>query len=455
MCFQLWSQWNVAMALLAVGGAALVCGTAWALVVYGEKVADDLTRKNKIDTESLSEPISCDSCSTASLDVIQRIMLLRRFLIFLGGGLSAVGIGTAIIMLVIANLLYIKAVRRVNINFDLYGDWCYLVFIVFVVGLYVLCRVTYLVFTRTVSAATGNIVACRKKREEVEHGPSPVMHKKDPYTSCFFLDSLCLLLEKIVMYPVRVMRRALVLLIVALLSGLGTELARRMGNYTVHKQAESDQKAAVHASMDVQLVPSWWIDVKIVGVVVLAVVAFLVLGRACGCIYRLCRRRYKGGNKQSHGLGNKKSHGLGAGKGHQPIKDTIQIRYDFGRPFSATYHIVGLAILSIIVAAIFTQGDLWQDGRGIGLAIFVGGVYPVGTLLGLSYSVAACEDEEFKGVPIPVNSSCWTQLPIVKQLRLAYLIAEVKVEVGDETAAYGLAKIPSWKEWPIINQVIP
>jgi uncharacterized membrane protein YraQ (UPF0718 family) len=41
-CNQVWSQWLPAFAELLIGGAVLLCGLGWALVIYGERLADRL-----------------------------------------------------------------------------------------------------------------------------------------------------------------------------------------------------------------------------------------------------------------------------------------------------------------------------------------------------------------------------------------------------------------------------
>jgi hypothetical protein len=132
-CFQLWSQWLFAMSLLAIGGAVLTCGFAWALIAYTEEVS-----QKRIAL-----------IGRAGLGTLRN---RRNFVLKVAGGMSTAGLVTATIILVNAMLVYVKAVNAST--WHLCG--LYLVFQIWGAGLYAICRVVRLAWVRTRDAMREN-----------------------------------------------------------------------------------------------------------------------------------------------------------------------------------------------------------------------------------------------------------------------------------------------------------
>ena len=89
VCSVLWSQWLLAVNVLFIGTAILVCGLGWALVSYGDTLAVRLLQEN-VDIDTVSDR--------------------RRFFIHLNAWLSGTIITASIGILLVTNLLYLKAV---------------------------------------------------------------------------------------------------------------------------------------------------------------------------------------------------------------------------------------------------------------------------------------------------------------------------------------------------------
>ena len=130
VCSQVWSEWLLAMGLLFIGGAVLVCGLGWALVSY----ADNLATKSDEGRES------------AEATQVRRIAFIR-----LNGWLSGGVISTTIALLIPANVLYLKNVhhRGFFASAEVKG---YAILTVFLLGIFFISWSTYVAAHRTRSA---------------------------------------------------------------------------------------------------------------------------------------------------------------------------------------------------------------------------------------------------------------------------------------------------------------
>jgi hypothetical protein len=140
VCSQMWSQWLLAMGLLFIGSAVLVCGLAWALVSYADKLAVKICGKPNPS--------------------IKTIEGRREYFIRLSGWLSGGVATTTIALLVSANVVYVKAVPRESIGSD--HAWWYTIFAVFMVGILLISRSIFVATTRTFSAQRANRRSCAK-----------------------------------------------------------------------------------------------------------------------------------------------------------------------------------------------------------------------------------------------------------------------------------------------------
>jgi hypothetical protein len=446
------------MGLLAVGGAVLICGTAWALVGYGEKLAEALAPKNSSNGD---RSLTAEEVKTLHVEAVRAIEKYRRFLIFLSGWLSAAGIGTAIVILVVANMLYLKSIDRVDWHFSLplphdldsiellppcvscflanlgpLNVTYYFAFFIWGLGLYAACRVGYLAFSRTVSAALANVVACRQKLDSIDGhpyspAPSGLQSRNDP--------------------PGNRMRQwewwATTVVMIAVIAFV-TCLARNMTSYTMNRYA-SDHKDAFHE------ITSGW-------VVLHTTLIYLVMR----IVYQLRSQKHR---EKASPPKDTAADGL---------KDPVRISYNLGRPVAAMFHVVGLAILTICIAAIFTQGDLGCHGlAAVGLPFFTAGLYPIGILVGLGYCLAAADpgsgrEKNYALDPSKMQTPWWITLPMAKQLGLGYSLAArsisaeklkrvepseavspTDIRFGDLAAS--LAAVPEWKSWRVIKQLVP
>ena len=135
VCGQMWGQWLAAFAMLLIGASVLLCGLGWALVSYSDNLAVKLIEKNR---------------------PMKRVEENRRFFISLSGWLSLGGTTAMTCWLIAANVVYLKGTtgRQVGYGKDqqtiysffefLHVKW-YLMFVVFLFGLYVVVRSAYLV----------------------------------------------------------------------------------------------------------------------------------------------------------------------------------------------------------------------------------------------------------------------------------------------------------------------
>jgi hypothetical protein len=146
-CNQVWSQWLPAFAELLIGGAVLLCGLGWALVIYGERLAD------RLKGEKLPK---------GTIDDYHRFFIRLNALLSLCATIGMAG------LLIAANVTYLTATTHpkniTDPNKTLafweypHGVYWYAMFLVFLFGVYVVAGSLYLVLSRTASFAWGEHV---------------------------------------------------------------------------------------------------------------------------------------------------------------------------------------------------------------------------------------------------------------------------------------------------------
>jgi hypothetical protein len=115
LCSQLWSEWLLATGSLFIGSAVLVCGLGWALVSYADNLGVNLCQANI--------PIA----------TVERS---RRFFIRLNAWLSASITTAATALLIVTSVLYLQAIGYQNVSRELFGVKWYLVFFVYLFGVF-------------------------------------------------------------------------------------------------------------------------------------------------------------------------------------------------------------------------------------------------------------------------------------------------------------------------------
>jgi hypothetical protein len=136
VCSQMWSQWLLAMGLLFIGGAVLVCGLGWALVSYADNLAVKLCQRGLLNT----------------------VQGRRQYFIRLSGWLSGGVITTTIALLISANIVYVKTIPQGFLG-STEAKW-YTTFSVFTLGILFILRSTYVAVVRTLSAQLANRRSC-------------------------------------------------------------------------------------------------------------------------------------------------------------------------------------------------------------------------------------------------------------------------------------------------------
>jgi hypothetical protein len=152
VCGQIWSQWLPAFAMLLIGASVLLCGLGWALVSYSDNLAVKLIQNNR---------------------PMKRVEEWRRFFINLSAWLSMGDTTAMACWLIAANIIYLKATagRQVGLGkdtktkypfFEFFHVKWYLMFFVYLIGVYVVVRCAWLVIWRTRAAKRENVASCTR-----------------------------------------------------------------------------------------------------------------------------------------------------------------------------------------------------------------------------------------------------------------------------------------------------
>lgn len=312
VCNQLWSQWLLAIGLLFVGTAVLVCGLGWALVNYAENLAADYCKTNW--------PITT-------------VAVRRDFLIRLSAWLSSAIIIAAIVLLTLTNVTYLKAIGQENLKGEIFGEKWYLLFFVFLFGAYFICRSSYVVLIRTLSARRANRASCAAY---AAGGPPVATHDEgiSAVAASEFVLVMCVVLSAF------------------------------LAAYTTSK-----------AVKDGAVSPTIVIYVVVLYVIVRAI--YVLIARIVELV--LAKKDDAPTDNDAVPPANAES------------AERIRINYSRGRLRVTTYNVVFLAILGTVFVAALGLGPLLTDPRII-ISLLLGGFYPAAILTGLSDSVPAATD---------------------------------------------------------------
>jgi hypothetical protein len=338
-CNQMWSQWLAAFAMLLIGGSVLLCGLGWALVIYSDHLAEKLTEQN-------FPP--------------KRVEDSHRFFISLVAWLS-LGATTGVTgLLIVANVLYLNATTGPNAAYRNATLTCfefppgvkwYAMFFVFLFGVYFMVRSAYLVVWRSTSL--------------VRRDHAPVHTKSSALRGAWDNKRVRCVSKEIG---------------IAAAIALGAQVASYLTKGVLGEQFSG------HAIY--------------VGVVVAAyIVSRLAYSGIVHVVPQDSRflRFLRGVQATAEGYAEPDAEVSVAPSTERP-DDAIQLKYSSGKLKTSSYHVVCFAILATGFSEVLTQGFLWNSLGSLqgGVALLIGGLYPAGVLLGLSYSVPAAE-----GVRLP------------------------------------------------------
>jgi hypothetical protein len=333
VCGQVWGQWLPAFAMLLIGASVLLCGLGWALVSYSDNLAVKLIEKNQ---------------------PMKRVEESRRFFISLSGWLSLGGTTAMTCWLIAANIIFLKATtgRQVGYGkdqktiyaplFEFFHVKWYLMFFVFLIGLDVVVRSAYLIIWRTRAARQENVASCIRYVPGVYESRTPLDVRENKLTE-------------------RVAQEICIVVVIA----LGTLLAEYLTNRTVGERFSGTTTCRI-------------IGVLVVGYAIARLTYY-------GIVSLFGPKLRKQGTTESFAEADVM---IRSTPSTEIPEDAIRIKFSLRRLGATSYHVVFFAILGTVLGAAYTQGSLSPNWR-TGLTLLVGGLYPAGMLLGLSYAVPA------------------------------------------------------------------
>ncbi|MGO9033365.1 hypothetical protein [Mycobacterium sp.] len=346
LCSQVWSNWLLAIGLLWIGAAIVVCGLGWALVSYADNLAVKLCKRNT---------------------PIDQIEDRRKAFIRLNALLSGAAITGATALFIVSSVVYLKGTGSQDYSREFLGVKWYLLFFIYLGGLYLIGRSSYAVFRRTVSALRANKNSCdayapggppvATDDEGIKAGGGPVRPPaaKDPRFA---------------------RRKKLAKRAAQEFAGvIWVAFCAFLAVYMTSGKAFHQQR--------------WPVDLMTVITIVIYVAVFYVIVRAIYVIIvprinviiaRIVER-----------VSAKKDDAPAVPAANTKPVERIRIDYDRGWLREATYGVVVLAALGTFFVALLTQGPLLPGPR-IFISLFLGGLYPAVVLTWLSSSVPAAED---------------------------------------------------------------
>ncbi len=338
VCSQMWSQWLLAMGLLFIGGAVLVCGLGWALVSYADNLAVRLCQR--------------------PVPLIKLVEARRTYFIRLSGWLSLGVISTTIALLIPANVLYVKTISQGFLG-SLEAKW-YTVFTVFMLGILFISCSTYVAVYRTGTAQRANLRSCAAYPSGRVPAGADDQRKKS-----FFVLSRVRRSTSPTNRRVTRNKKVVVRAVKEIAVALWVVLAALLAVYMTFTALGKDYLPSLPR-------------------VILLVVGLYIVARAAYAVFVGIRNRLAvetddtSPNLASIGLANAES------------VERIRIKYSVGKLSVTTRCVVGLAILAAFFDVALTQGAFgtWQ----ISLSLLLGGLCPAGILAGLSYSIPAAEE---------------------------------------------------------------
>jgi hypothetical protein len=341
LCSVLWSQWLLAISSLFIGSAVLLCGLGLVLVSYADNLAVKLCETNR---------------------PIYTVENSRRILIRVNAWLSAAVTTVVTALLIAANATYLMAIGRENLRFKILGEDGYVLFFVYLFGLYLIGRSLFVVFERTRSALRANIASCAAyaagfspvdaDNEGLRAGVGPVRPPaaKDPGFARR---------KKVAM---RAAQEFAVVIWVA--------LSALLAAYLASGEPFNNLRQGITVSPEI---------------VIYIVVAYIIFRAAYVLIANIVER--VSAKKDDNPTNNRFIPPEDAGS-----VERIRITYNYGRLFPTISSVLLLAILgAFFFVAGLMQGPLWPAPR-ITISLLLGGLYPAVILAGLSSSVPAAED---------------------------------------------------------------
>jgi len=332
-CNQEWSQWLPAFAALLIGGSVLLCGLGWALVIYGDHLAERLKK---------------DNLPVGTIEDYRRFFIRLSALLSLGATIGMAG------LLIAANVAYLTATTRPHnttepnttlaffkfppafVKFPPSVPW-YAIFFVFLFGVYVVAGSAYVVFSRTTSFAWGEHVSGLRTKSALRRAWA----------------------NKRVRRVASEIYIVLVIVLGALLAGLLTKKVL-------------DTKFAGDL-------------IEYVGVVA----AVYAIGRLayCGIVHvPQYSRSMREGRATTKGYAE-----ADAKIPVAPSTERPEGNYSSGWLRATSYNVVVFAVAGAVFTMLVTNASVWNHlgSWQTGLELFIGGLYPAAILIGLSYSVPA------------------------------------------------------------------
>jgi hypothetical protein len=355
-CDQLWSEWLLAVGLLATGAAVLICGLAWLLIGYTEKASGQRFRSQIVDAwqDDMRRNTGRAERTKEHLNYLRkdRVALVRA-----AGWISAAGIMTAAVILVTVSIQYIKATVLADHKLSAMGAEC-LTFLIWGAGIHTIIRTAYVVWARTRGAVTVNENACDAVYEILM--PNDVLSRQP--TSPSFWTQMTRWVDQHQSF------REIVTLEVSVL------VALMITQGTLH-QAACDKEASECLNLTLRSLFEQLGKVTFIGFLFLLLYGSLRFLRWC-VEHRLEPR---------------------ADRDEAVLTDpemVLRADYRHGRPAVVTGHVVASAFFSIALAGVFFQWD-FQIGKaqsGVALALLVAGLHPILILRGLAEAVASGGD---------------------------------------------------------------
>lgn len=399
VCSVLWSQWLLAVNVLFIGTAILVCGLGWALVSYGDTLAVTLLEKN-VDIDTVGDR--------------------RRFFIHLNAWLSGTIITASIGILLVTNQLYLKAVAYPYLSPNKYHKYPipdnypgkiiqyvddeinsiqnsiqnsielhherYLIFFVYLFGVYLVGRASYVLIIRTRSALRANNRSC------AAYDGTPVAADSGGADSGG-IKSLFVLFagggpagkdprfSRRTRLAIRAAQKFVIVMWVALSTLLAVYLTSEV---VVHRPWGGFSGKEVT-----------WIFIGVVVVYVLIV----------GIVELLPAKE-----------DDTPTHNEAVPSANAESVERIRIEYNFGMLTVTTYGVVLFVVLGTFFVVALTQLPLWRPVR-IFVSLGLAGLYPALVLTGLSSSVPAGEDVRLPKWEIVVKRMrIWTGTPSARRV---------------------------------------
>jgi hypothetical protein len=385
VCSQLWSQWLLAIGLLFVGAAVLVCGLGWALVGYSDNLAVRLCKSN----------IPIGTVESSRMNFIR-----------LNGWISGGVITTTIALLISSNVTYVKTIHKDTFGspfsfslfsiklFSIEGSFStkwYAILFVFLIGIYFMSRSAYIAANRTRSAQRANKRLCAAYATVGLPGVTDNERIKDAFAVAQPRRSPS------AKYPrsarnKKVAMRAAQEFAVVLWVALGALVAAHMTSTSLKPPPDEGWAPPSHYHI-VRYVVVVYIIARVTYALIVGIVKLVS-----------AKKEDTSTNEEAVPPANVES------------VERIRITYSVGMLAATTRNVVLMAIFAAFFVVALTQGPLSTHPiTQVIISLFLGGVYPAAILTGLSYSIPAGEDGRLppkwvtvRGLALLIPPSVWS-----------------------------------------------